>query len=66
MNKTLQLIFTAALDSIRPEKLVKNALQRNGNLMTVKDRSYMLNKNVHVVGFGKAVYGMNLINKLGF
>ncbi|XP_066928701.1 glycerate kinase-like [Clytia hemisphaerica] len=60
MNKTLQLIFTAALDSIRPENLVKNALQRNGNLMTIKDRSYLLNKNVHVIGFGKAVYGMAL------
>ena len=59
MKRKLHEIFQAALDAIKPNTLVEGALHRTGDLLTVNNRSYKLNKNVHVVGFGKAVYGMS-------
>ena len=56
-RKNLQTIFTSALESVAPERLVKFAVHRNGDNLKCNGKEYPLNKNVHVVGFGKAVYG---------
>jgi len=55
--KSIQKIFLSALEIIRPDRLVINALHRTGNRLVLKDRSYDLKQNVNVIGFGKAVYG---------
>ena len=38
--------------------MVENALKRDGDTLTVDGRRYSLNRNVHIVAFGKAVLGM--------
>lgn len=57
MKRKINVIFQAALDSIKPRTLVERALDRTGDVLTVNGKSYSINKNVNVVGFGKAVYG---------
>ncbi|XP_072025758.1 glycerate kinase-like [Amphiura filiformis] len=51
-------IFDAGVEAVMPDRMVKNCLKFNGNELTVKDKSYAVDHNVHVVGFGKAVIGM--------
>ncbi|XP_078678642.1 glycerate kinase-like [Branchiostoma floridae x Branchiostoma belcheri] len=58
MKTDVRTIFNAAVDSVLPRQMVHNTLKLSGNVLNVQDRSYMLNHNVHVVGFGKAVGGM--------
>ncbi|XP_066284880.1 glycerate kinase-like [Branchiostoma lanceolatum] len=58
MKTDVKTIFNAAVDSVLPRQMVHNTLKLSGNVLDVEDRSYMLNHNVHVVGFGKAVGGM--------
>ena len=41
-----------------PQKLVSDALTVSNNKLVVRERTYDLHKNVHVVAFGKAVLGM--------
>ena len=55
--KSIQKVFLSALEVIHPDHLVTNALQRTGNQLVLKDRSYNLKQNVNVIGFGKAVHG---------
>jgi glycerate-2-kinase len=53
-------IFRAAVDSVAPGALVRSALRREGDTLTVHatGKQFQLNKNVLVLGFGKAVIGM--------
>ncbi|XP_052284233.1 glycerate kinase-like [Dreissena polymorpha] len=53
-------IFTAAVASVYPPQMVKNAIKvsPDGNQLTVDGHNYALKQNVYVVGFGKAVSGM--------
>ena len=41
-----------------PEHMVKKALQISGTRLQVGNTEYLLNKNVHIVAFGKAALGM--------
>ena len=52
-----QKIFQVSLESVLPRNLILKALHRNGNTLTVNNRTYNLENNVYVVGFGKAVLG---------
>ena len=52
-----QKIFQVSLESVLPRNLILKALHRNGNSLTVNNRTYNLENNVYVVGFGKAVLG---------
>ena len=52
-----QKIFQVSLESVLPRNLILKALHRNGNTLTVNSRTYNLENNVYVVGFGKAVLG---------
>ena len=53
-------IYKEAVNSVEPRHMVENVLQfdQKSSVLTVKDKTYMMNHNVYVVGFGKAVLGM--------
>ena len=56
--QNLKDIFSLAVDSVSPQKMVHGVLKVDGNCVSVNDKDYKLRNNVHVVGFGKAVLGM--------
>lgn len=51
-------IFMAGVQAVSPRKLVSDALIVSNNKLVIRDKEYSLHKNVHLVGFGKAVLGM--------
>ncbi|XP_059161444.1 glycerate kinase-like [Physella acuta] len=53
-------MFACAVTSVLPLQMIRNKLAYNPttSILQVDSRKYKLNKNVHVVGFGKAVLGM--------
>lgn len=61
-KKDINTIFQSAIKSVEPKKLIERTVsvtQTGGNCtLTVGDMRYDINKNVYVVGFGKAVSGM--------
>jgi len=54
------LLSTHVLPSclIMFQAMVETAIQRDGNNLVIADRRYALDRNVHIVAFGKAVIGM--------
>ena len=40
------------------QAMVEKAMKLDGNNLIIADRRYSLNRNVHIVAFGKAVIGM--------
>lgn len=61
-RKDINIIFQSAVKSVEPKKLIERTIsvkQTDGNCtLTVGDMCYDINRNVYVVGFGKAVSGM--------
>lgn len=53
-----QSIFHAALGAVSPQEMVKNNLLFRQNILSIMDHEYVVDKNVSVVAFGKAVLGM--------
>ncbi|XP_053378063.1 glycerate kinase-like [Mercenaria mercenaria] len=53
-------IFDAAVKSVYPPQMIRNALtvSQDGNTLHIDGKEYDLRNNVYVVGFGKAVSGM--------
>ena len=51
-------IFNAAVEAVLPHRMVNRTLTLSGPQLEVGNRSYILNKNVYVAAFGKAVIGM--------
>jgi len=51
-------MYNTAVTSVLPRAMVDNALKRDGDRLTVGNYSHVLQHNVHVVAFGKAVIGM--------
>lgn len=51
-------IFSSALKSVTPQEMVEGSLSLNRTRLMVKEKEYMVYRNVHVVAFGKAVMGM--------
>ncbi|KAK7102479.1 hypothetical protein V1264_020691 [Littorina saxatilis] len=60
MRRMLRDIFTTAVDSVMPRSMLEKMVHFNAklNVLTVAERNYSVNRNVFVVGFGKAVLGM--------
>ncbi|XP_002154323.3 glycerate kinase isoform X1 [Hydra vulgaris] len=58
LKKDLYTILYSSLENVAPEQLVKSAVHRIGDSLKCDNKEYVLNKNVYVVGFGKAVYRM--------
>ena len=55
-------ILEAAIETVNPEKLVQRNLLRDGNLISIGNRTYDLESfgNIYIVGFGKASVPMTL------
>uniref|UniRef100_A0A0B7A6G8 Glycerate kinase n=1 Tax=Arion vulgaris TaxID=1028688 RepID=A0A0B7A6G8_9EUPU len=53
-------VFKTAIRAVRPKAMIESMLQYNQLTSTLKveDKYYKLNRNIYVVGFGKAVLGM--------
>lgn len=51
-------IFRAGLESVLPSSLIRNNLKVKTGTLFIGNHSLQLDKNVYVVGFGKAVLGM--------
>lgn len=60
LKKDARNIFRSAVNSVRPQKMIKEALQydKNSLKLMVNGKEYNLHRNVFVVGFGKATLGM--------
>lgn len=58
LKSDAQTIFRASLSAVSPQEMVKNNLLFRQNILSIKDREYVVDKNVSVVAFGKAVLGM--------
>ena len=50
--------YARAVQSALPHTLIQNYVQRQGSTLVIGGTRYNLNKNVYVVGFGKAVVNM--------
>ncbi|XP_033114564.1 glycerate kinase-like [Anneissia japonica] len=51
-------IFEAAVAAVLPHQMISRSLVVDGSRLLVDGCSYTLDRNVHMVGFGKAVIGM--------
>ena len=51
-------IFQSGVRAVAPCKLISDTLKVSRDKLLIQDKEYHLNHNVHVVAFGKAVFGM--------
>lgn len=58
LTGVLTEIFVKSLEAVRPDKLVKKCLARQGDCLVFGNHYHVLIQDVIVVGFGKAVSGM--------
>lgn len=57
----LKELFRISVSAVQPQKLIGQTVKLNGRHLSVKHKTYEILKPVHIVGFGKAVYGMATI-----
>lgn len=61
MKKYIENIFKECVRSVLPRNIIKNSLKFNSGTLYVRDNAFRIpNKNIYVVGFGKAVLDMAL------
>lgn len=58
LEKRALAVFSAAVEGVQPDIVVRKGLERHGNKLLVGGQSFTLSNNLYVVGFGKAVLGM--------
>ncbi|XP_075215397.1 glycerate kinase [Lycorma delicatula] len=58
IKRTLRLVFQHAVNSVNPYTLIENVIKSTGSDIKIGDKTYSLNNNLYLVGFGKAVFGM--------
>ncbi|KAM4612733.1 glycerate kinase isoform 2-T2 [Polymixia lowei] len=51
-------VFAAAVEAVQPDIVVRRSIERKEDSILIDGHSFMLRKNLHLVGFGKAVLGM--------
>ncbi|MFT7804438.1 glycerate kinase [Arapaima gigas] len=58
LEERARAVFAAAVEGVQPDAVVRRRLQRSGDCLLVDSRRFPLSRNLHLVGFGKAVLGM--------
>lgn len=51
-------IYLFSVQAVQPNELIRNSVHIQSNEIEVQGKSYPINRNAYVVGFGKAVLGM--------
>ncbi|PRD26203.1 UNVERIFIED_CONTAM: glyctk [Trichonephila clavipes] len=58
MCQDARIIFEAAYKSVQPLNLISEQIKVNGDILEIQGKRFTISKNVHIIGFGKAVLGM--------
>lgn len=58
MDSRAREVFAAAVEAVQPDAVVQKSLERKGDSVYVDGHKFVLQHNLHLVGFGKAVLGM--------
>lgn len=58
LNTRARAVFSAAVEGVHPDMVVRRGLERHGDKLHVGGQSFTLTNNLYLVGFGKAVLGM--------
>ena len=60
LKRDCEEMFRYAIKSVHPKQMIENVLKynRETSALKVKDETYILHRNVFVVGMGRAVMGM--------
>lgn len=58
MDSRAREVFAAAVEAVQPDSVVRKGLERKGDWVCVDGHQFALKRNLHLVGFGKAVLGM--------
>lgn len=51
-------VFATAVKAVHPDTVVRQSIERKEDVITINGHKITLRKNLHLVGFGKAVLGM--------
>lgn len=58
MKKISLKAFQDAIKSVQPEEAIAKHVKKTQNAIFIDEKSFELPKNIHIIGFGKAVFGM--------
>ncbi|XP_057332713.1 glycerate kinase [Microplitis mediator] len=58
IKENLKEIYYAALESVKPNKIIDNKIKVNDNNLLIDNEIIAITDKVYIVGFGKAVMGM--------
>lgn len=58
MDTRARGVFAAAVEAVQPDAVVRQSVERKEDSVMIDGRTFALEHNLHLVGFGKAVLGM--------
>ena len=58
LKEDIDSLYSTAIESVLPLNMVHKSLHVSEGNLIVNNIEYPLNRNVHIIGFGKAVLGM--------
>ena len=53
-------IMDMAIEAVSPAQMVRNSVKRHGDTIVVEGKTYELNRNIHVLAFGKVGHAAEL------
>lgn len=51
-------IYQSSVQAVQPEALIHRSVKKESNQLQIHGKRFIIDKNVYIVGFGKAVLGM--------
>lgn len=59
-------VYQHSVQAVQPEELIRSSVKKKSNKVEIQGKEFVVDKNVYIVGFGKAVLGMaeTLVNTL--
>lgn len=58
MDSRARGVFAAAVEAVQPDAVVRKSIERKNDSVVIDGHTFALKRNLHLVGFGKAVLGM--------